>query len=202
MNNIKLTGILKNIKDSHKIGNVEYCKANIITTREQDGKDDILTVCFKKFSNPYKDGDKVSFEGNIRSYSYKQEGRNKVDVYVFTYFDIPEEQENEKSNNAVVDGRICRMDEMHITRSGKNCLHFILANNLTSGEHKLNSYIPCVAWGQVARDIEKLGVSSIITIYGELHSREFKKTLDNGEIEIRVAHELSVDDFQTGSTEE
>ena len=88
MNTIILKGILKNIRPSHKIGDVEYDKADIIVSRK-DGKEDILSLKFKKFSNPYKDNDIIELVGNVRSYSSIEEGKSKVDIHVFTYFDLP-----------------------------------------------------------------------------------------------------------------
>ena len=60
---------------------------------------------------------------------------------------------------------------------------------------KLNSYLPCISWGKCAKDVSKLKKNDNIFIYGELRSREYKKPLQDGTFEIRVAHELLVTDF-------
>ena len=39
-------------------------------------------------------------------------------------------------------------------------------------------------------------VNDKIMINGELHSREYKKVYENGELELRVAHELLVNEFE------
>ena len=196
MNTVKLKGILTNVAPSHEIGNVEFCKANMLVKRV-DGREDLINIRFKKFSNPYNDGQEISLSGNIRSYSSKLEnGKNKVDLYVFTYFDIPDLNENDQEdiNSVEIDGRICKIEPIRTTRSGKRNIHFILANNLivSDGTKKLNSYIPCIAWGEVAEQISALSVNSQIVIKGGLHSREYQKLLPNGESEIRVAHECVV----------
>ena len=81
MNEIKLFGTIRNIEHSHSIGDIDYDKANLIVQRE-NGIDDIVSLRFKKFSNTYKDGDKVSLAGNVRSYSkHMPDGKNKVDIY-------------------------------------------------------------------------------------------------------------------------
>lgn len=194
-NIIRLKGILRDIQFSHKIKDIEYNKANLIVQR-RDGKEDVLNVRFKKFSNPYSDGQVVALEGNVRSYSRVISDHNKVDIYVFTYFDIPElnDDDTEIVNEFEIEGRICKMGELRTTQSGKQNIHFILANNLIIGdnEQKLNSYLPCIAWGNLAREIATLHVNNKVTIVGELHSREYAKTLPDGECEIRVAHELVV----------
>lgn len=193
MNKIMLKGLLTNIQPSHKIKDIEYDQSDLIVSRT-DGKEDIISLKFKKFCNRYKEGDKVELTGNIRSYSQKiSEDKNKVNLYVFTYFDIPETEEN---NYIELDGRICKIDALRTTKTGKNNIHFILANNLiTDAKQKLNSYIPCIAWGKTAKDISKLSVNDKLVIKGELHSREYKKMIDNSEFEFRVAHECVVKSF-------
>ena len=196
MNNITLKGLIRNIQPSHTIKDIDYDQADIISTR-QNGKEDIITIKFKRFSNKYKDGDVIELSGNIRSFSQKLDnGRNKVNLYVFTYFDLPEN--DEVANHFDIDGRICKIEPIRYTKDGKQNIHFILANNLILDEsnQKLNSYLPCIAWGKVARELSKLSVNDQIIIHGELHSREYKKMISDNEFEFRVAHELSVQSFE------
>lgn len=201
MNEVILKGIIRDITSSHVINNVEYDQANLITTRH-DGKEDILSLKFKKFSNIYKDGDEIELTGNIRSYSQKiDENKNKVSLYVFTYFDLPStdiENFADITNEVILDGRICKIDSLRITQNGKANLHFVIANNIISsdGSQKLNNYIPCVVWGRLAYKLQDLAISTKVQVRGELHSRTYKKTLENGELDIRTAHELVIQDLE------
>ena len=195
MNEIILSGTIKNIQHSHSIGEVEFDKAQLICTRD-NGREDVINLKFKSFSNPYKNNEKISIKGNIRSYSYKTEDDgNRVMIYVFTYFDQPSKEE---VNGATIDGRICKINPLRKTKSGKQNIHFIIANNLHSQDNtkRLNSYIPCIAWGSVAKKIQDLSVNTKIKLIGQLHSREHKKRMDNGELEIRLAHEFVVTSFE------
>ena len=201
MNKINVKGILKNIQPSHTINDIEYDKADLVVTRK-DGKEDILNIRFKKFSNPYKDNQEVSIIGNVRSYSqHLDNGKNKVELYIFTYFDPAElnEDDTEIINKFEIDGRICKMEELRKTKDGKSAIHFILANNLIIDEtnQKLNSYLPCIAWGKLAKEIAQLKVNDRIEVVGELHSREYKKIIDqeSGEFEFRIAHECVINSF-------
>lgn len=199
MNNIKLKGVLTNIEYSHVIQDIEFNKAKLIVRRE-DGKEDILNIRFKKFSNPYQENQEVTLTGNVRSYSSKlDDGKNKVELYIFTYFDQPElnEQDQEEINHLEIDGRICKIESLRTTKNGKHNIHFILANNMlvSDGKKKLNSYIPCIAWGKEAIALSKMSVNDILSIKGELHSREYKKNLPDGSFEFRVAHECVVKEF-------
>lgn len=204
MNSILLKGYFRSIEPSHTIEGVEYCKSDFIVKNSHTGNDDVISLKFKKFSNKYKDGDYAEILGNIRSYSYRNnDGTNKVNIYVFTYQDIVNIETND-NNVACIDGRVCKKDILRTTRSGKNNFHFTIANNIISDRtnQKVNSYIPCVAWGRLAIELSKVNINDKLEIDGELHSREYKKTLPNGEIEIRVAHELVVQSYKYVDEEE
>ena len=198
MNKIILSGMLRDVQHSHNIGNVSFNKANLIVKRDS-GQEDIINLRFKSFSNKYKDNDNISLVGNVRSYSYKvSEDKNKVTIYVFTYFDEPSVEELTSENKAEIDGRICKMNPVRELSNGKHNLHFIVANNLMSsdGSKRLNSYIPCIAWGKLARELGELKINTKIELIGELRSREHKKVHEDGEVEFRVAHELLVTDYK------
>lgn len=189
MNKITLSGLIRNIRYSHNIKDVEYYKAELLVERE-NGLEDLLNLKFKRFSCPYKENDKISLVGNIRTFSRKLDNdKSKVDIYVFTYFDIPEVTAN---NIVELDGKICKKGDLRKTRTGKDVIDFIIANNISNDTSSLNCYLPVVAWGKQAKQISKLPVGSVINIKGELRSREYKKQLDNGNFEIRIAHEVVV----------
>lgn len=207
MNNITLHGTLTNIQTSHFIDDIQYDKATLIVPRKKQNKEDVINVRFKHFSLPreYTTDTIIDIEGQVRSYSQKKpDGSNKVELYVFTYFDTPKlntvdttDELYDKTNTLQLDGRICKIDILRETSTGKHNIHLILANNLivSNGSKKLNSYIPCIAWGTTAKKLSKLGVNTPIQITGELHSREYIKYFPNGEKEIRVAHECLITDF-------
>lgn len=192
MNKINLNGIIKNITHSHFINGIEYNKANLIVDRG-NGREDIINLKFKKFSNPYIENSNIQLCGNIRTYSQKLENRNKVDVYVFTYFDRPEDI-NELNNYVELDGRICKKGELRKTQTGKDVIDFIIANNLKSEDQSLNCYIPCVAWGKLAKEITNKNVGDLISIKGQLQSREYKKKISDDNFEIKIAHELNINE--------
>ena len=191
MNKIILKGIIRNIQYSHTINNIQYYKADLVVQR--DDREDIIPLRFKSFSNRYTENQLIELVGNIRSYSQKLDnGKNKILLYVFTYFDILEVSEDDKEliNYLDVDGRICKIEELKITSSKKQVIHFILANNIiTQNGQKINTYIPMVAWGKLAIKLSNLHVNNKIRVVGQMHSRLYNKQLDDGEIEIRTAHE-------------
>ena len=197
MNNVFLRGVITDIEPSHVIDDIEFSKAKLICKRP-NGKEDMINLRFKAFSNTPKEDTEITIEGNLRSYSYRaSEDKNKVLLYVFTYFDAPEE-EHEGNNRVELDGRICKINELRTTQNGKHNIHFILANNIINHNNskRLNSYIPCIAWGKLAKDLSKLTVNANLKLIGEIHAREHKKVHPDGTVEFRVAHELVVNSFE------
>lgn len=189
MNTITIQGIIKDICFSHYIKDIEYYKANIIVKRE-DNKEDIIPIKFKRFCNKYKEGDLVNLIGNIRTFStFHEDGTNHVVPYVFTYFDLPEETH---TNLVKLTGNICKKGELRKTKSGLDVLDFILANNIKTNDSTFNTYIPIVAWGKQAKEINKLSVGDFINIEGHFSSRTYKKK--NAEsFDIKIAYEVNVD---------
>lgn len=192
MNFVYLKGIVKNIRYSHTIDDIVFNRAELLVKRP-DGTEDILIVKFKQFSRYFKEDSLIELIGNVRSYSQLVDGTHKVEIYVFSYFDEVEIETEDITNVVKLDGRICKKDELRTTTSGKHYIHFIIANNLIVEEsQKLNSYIPCVAWGKNAKIIrDNYKVGDFLTVEGQLQSRQYKKQTGD-DFEIRVAHEVLV----------
>lgn len=195
MNEVILRGIIRDIDFSHDIGNVEYGKANLVCKGENGREDDIISLRFKRFSNRYNNGDYIELKGNLRSYSQKDVDGNKVLIYVFTYFDIPPIQD---SNYVNIDGNICKMGKLSTSKYGKKYIHFTLANNIfTPNNKKLNNYIPCTAYGEIAENIvANYDVKDRLHIKGVLHSHTYKKYLEDDTIEYRIAHEVVIQEYE------
>lgn len=190
MNKIILQGIIKDIKFSHYIKDIEYYKATIISRRENN-KEDIIPIKFKRFCNKYNEGENINIVGNVRTFSEQDEqGQNHVHLYVFTYFDEPE---IENTNMVFLDGKICKKGELRKTKNGVDVIDFIVANNLKSDANQtFNTYLPIVAWGKQAKEISKLNIGDYINIEGHFTSRTYKKPTKEG-FDIKIAYEVNVD---------
>lgn len=192
MNQINLRGKITNITSSHEIQGVEFNRATLVVP-SKNGKDDLVDIRFKRFSNPYKDGDEVSLRGNLRSYSTSlPSGKTKVDLYVFTYFDAAT---TEDINKGCIEGRICKIEELRNSTKGSKNLHFILANNMivSNGSKKLNSYIPCIAWNDLAEKLSDCTVNTKLRLTGRLHSRTYTKVIE-GISKEHLVHEFVIED--------
>ena len=190
MNEIKLKGKISNIEFSHIINNIEYQKADLIVPKE-NGEHDIIPLRFKSSSNiGYVNEQQIVLDGNIRSYSQRLDnGKNRVNIYVFTYLDPTEDLDID--NYFQVDGRVCKVDKLR-QNGNSSRFQFILANNIISNNNKqkLNNYLPVVLYGELAKEASTLKVSDKVLIKGQLHSRSYKKVDHNGNVSLRVAIEL------------
>lgn len=192
MNQIILKGFIRNICYSHSINDIEFYKAELVS-KQDNGKENIINLKFKRFSNPYQENEEISLIGNIRTYSQKLDVGSRVEVYTFTYFDLPENIET--INEAYIDGRICKKGDLRKTKSGKDVIDFIIANNLKTENQSLNCYIPCVAWGKLAKEIAKKNIGDYLQVKGQLQSREYKKKISENDFEIKVAHEVNINEL-------
>ena len=197
MNDILLKGVLRDIRPSHTTKDIDYDQAHLIV-KNSNGEESVIDIVFKHFTNKYKEGDLISIVGNIRTHSQKlEDGKNRIHVYVFTYFDTLPDIEQENSgiflgNYYQLSGRICKLGELRKFKSGKCNIQVTIANSLSNVNSSINSYVPCIAWGKLAKKLSHCSVGDEILAIGELRSREYVKNLGEDRSEIRVAHEALI----------
>lgn len=168
MNHIILAGTLQDTKYSHETNGVKYNLSRLIV-KGRNGKEDNITLKYKSLSNPYKDGQEVSLVGNLRSYN----GEDGQEVYVFTYFDTPADQENPPHNKFEVSGTLCKKGTVIETKSGKTCQGFVLKNIIPQHDGKdIVSYLPCYVWGKTIALLDNYNVGDRVSVKGEVHSRD------------------------------
>lgn len=195
MNNIKLKGTLSDIEFSHMINNIEYQKA-ILKVKKENGELDLLPLKFKSSCNTYIEGQEITIDGNIRSYSQRlPNNKNRVNIYVFSYLDPTEDLDI--YNYFQIDGRICKLDKLRGFDNSKR-FQFILANNIISSlnKQKINNYLPIITYGDIAEQCSHLNISDQIILKGQLHSRLYKKVDSKGNISVRTAIELVASDIE------
>lgn len=204
MNQIRIEeGIVLDITPSHKLGDVDYEQMNVVV-KNSNNKESLLTLKYKKYDNKfYTVGSRVNCLGTIRSYSEKQDGKNHVLIYISTDFSETEplfEDVTLYPSSAIVDGTICSIEPLRELTSGKCNIHFILANNISvesnGNVRSYNSYIPCIAWGNLAKKIAQHQIGDKILINdGELRSREYVKHSSEQD-EIKLCHELYIKSYR------
>lgn len=194
MNEVKLKGIIRNIQYSHNIGDITYDKAELIVNRS-NGQEDLINIKFKRFSNLNMENDEVALKGNIRTFTDRLEDRNVVQQYVFTYFDEPKFSSETATNEVIIDGEICKLNDMQILSNGKHLIRFVILNKIEKSNTSLNSYIHCVAFGRLAKIVSTFKVGDNVVINGEMHSHTYKKAISEDNFELRLSHEVFVTDI-------
>ena len=132
------------------------------------------------------DAGKVHVIGELRSFNNKRGEGSKLVITVFAQeigFD-----DCEDINDIVLCGTICKTPNLRTTPMGRDICDFMLAVNRHYGR---SDYLPCIAWGSLARTCAELEVGDSLTLTGRLQSRTYRKLIGDREEE-RTAYEISV----------
>ncbi|MDR7856482.1 single-stranded DNA-binding protein [Tissierella sp.] len=139
-------------------------------------------------------GQYVIIEGQLRSYNRYIENSNKLVLTIFAKnVYIPNEEELtevlRKPNEIYLDGYICKKPIYRTTPFGREITDILIAVNRA---YNKSDYIPCIAWGRNARFCEKMLIGDHIKLWGRIQSREYQKKHHSGEVDTRIAFEVSV----------
>lgn len=183
---------------SHEIFGEAFYMVNIRVERLSDSEDLIPVMVSERLLDVTKDykGLKIEVVGQFRSYNRHEEKRNKLVLSVFAReIDFVDEMpENSKTNQIFLDGFICKPPIYRRTPLGREIADILLAVNRPYGK---SDYIPCICWGRNARFAGTFQVGSRCLVWGRIQSREYMKKLGEGEMEKRIAYEVSVSKLET-----
>ncbi len=142
----------------------------------------------------FKQDQCVIIEGQLRSYNRYVNTNNKLVLTIFAReIYVPDEEELldilKKPNEIYLDGYICKKPVYRTTPFGREITDILLAVNRP---YNKSDYIPCIAWGRNARFCDNLKVGDHIRIWGRVQSREYQKRLNTGDVESKIAFEVSL----------
>jgi primosomal replication protein N len=129
---------------------------------------------------------KVYVLGELRSFNNKSGEGSKLVISVFAR--ELRLEDGEDINSAELCGTLCKPTNLRTTPMGREICDLMLAVNRKYGR---SDYLPCIAWGQRARDASAWGVGSRVWIRGRIQSRRYIKNLDGEAVE-KTAFEVSV----------
>lgn len=196
-NMVKIVGVVISDKEfSHEMYGEKFYMFQLEVPRLSSSVD-VLPITISErllFNIDFHLGQCVIIEGQLRSYNRFIETTNKLVLTIFAReIYVPEEEELQeilrKPNEIYLDGYICKKPVYRITPFGREITDILLAVNRP---YNKSDYIPCIAWGRNARFCENLLVGDHIRIWGRIQSREYQKKLNSGDIETKVAFEVSV----------
>ena len=188
---------------SHEIYGESFYVFNLEVPRLSGNEDIIpITISERLIANfDLTIGRKVVIEGQFRSYNSYENEKNKLVLTVFAkdIIDYKEEQEENVSNEVVLNGYVCKKPIYRKTPFGREISDILLAVNRA---YNKSDYIPCIAWGRNARFCENMEVGTEVKIVGRVQSRTYEKKFEDGRTEQRVAYEVSIGSLEVINKDE
>ena len=155
------------------------------------GAEDLLPITISERlmqSTAMAVGSPLYMEGQLRSYNKLVDGVGKLLLTGFAQRLLPPFRE-EYPNNVVLTGALCKPPSYRTTPFGREIADLMLAVNRAYGK---SDYIPCIAWGRTARFASHLKVGDKVQASGRFQSRPYQKQLADGQVQNKVAYEVSV----------
>ena len=158
--------------------------------RLSDYEDQIPITISEKLikENKFEVGKNILLKGQLRSYNKLVEGKSKLILTVFAREVFFEEAEI-ASNVIELSGYICKEPIYRTTPFNREICDILVAVNRA---YNKSDYLPCIAWGRNARFIRDCRVGEKVFISGRIQSRQYQKKFEDGNVETRVAYEISV----------
>ena len=195
--------IISDKRFSHEIYGESFYVFNLEVPRLSGNEDIIpITISERLIANfDLTIGRKVVIEGQFRSYNSYENEKNRLVLTVFAkdIIDYKEEQEENVSNEVVLNGYVCKKPIYRKTPFGREISDILLAVNRA---YNKSDYIPCIAWGRNARFCENMEVGTEVKIVGRVQSRTYEKKFEDGRTEQRVAYEVSIGSLEVINKDE
>lgn len=142
--------------------------------------EDLLREC------PVVPGEEYEVAGEVRSFNNRSGLGPRL---VITFFaKTLERAAGEHVNRLELSGVLCKAPTLRRTPLGREICDLLLAVNRRYGRA---DYLPCIAWGSLARSCGQMEVGDALSLSGRLQSRKYRK-VDGGREEERTAYEISV----------
>lgn len=140
----------------------------------------LLTAC------PVYEGLPLEVQGEVRSFNNRSGSGSRLVITVLARELAPTAEK--PANHLALAGALCKPPILRRTPLGREICDLMLAVNRRYGRA---DYLPCIAWGGLARRCGALEVGDGVRIEGRLQSRAYTK-VDHGVSEVRTAYEVSV----------
>lgn len=172
---------------SHSFHGRDYYTFPLVVPR-LSGTEDIINIIVERTiieSTEITENCAVRISGELRSYNNKSGVGNKLKIFLYA-FDI-KLCDDPSENNIVLSGTLCKDPRLRYTPLGREICDMLLAVNRPFGH---SDYLPCICWGQLAREASELTVGDEIELCGRIQSRNYIKNVDGLKI-TRTAYEVS-----------
>ncbi len=191
-NKVYLQGVVESEPElNHSVKDEDFFGFNLSVAR-LSGQNDIIPVIASKRlmeENQIKMGDRIAIKGQFRSFNKLEEERRKLILSVFVK-EICEWDSSANPNVIELNGFVCKPVIYRTTPFSREICDVLLAVNRNFNK---SDYIPCIAWGNNAQIVSRMGVPTNLKIVGRIQSRVYNKTLEDGINQItKTAYEVSI----------
>lgn len=130
-------------------------------------------------------GDMLEVTGQIRTFNNRTSEERKLVISV--YAESLTACEGDPQNSVMLTGTLCKAPVFRQTPLGRQICDGMLAVNRPY--HRAD-YIPCIFWGETAREVGCCDVGTVLRLEGRLQSRDYLKVIGE-ESRMRTAYEVS-----------
>ena len=173
---------------SHENHGVEYQVFPLAVPRLSGTVDRLNVVSARPLleRRPLTPGDRVEVQGEVRSFNNRTGPGSRLVITLFARSVAPTREE--PANQLTLAGVLCKPPILRRTPLGREICDLMLAVNRKYGRA---DYLPCIAWGALARRCGGLEVGDGLRLEGRLQSRIYQKVVE-GVVQDRTAFEISV----------
>ena len=173
---------------SHENHGVEYDVFPLDVLRLSGWSDRLNVVAPRSLLEecPVRQGMSLEVEGAVRSFNNKSGVGSRLVITLHAKAIRPGHGPDE--NRLLLSGTLCKPPVLRRTPLGREICDLMLAVNRRYGRA---DYLPCIAWGALARCCGELEVGDGLRLDGRLQSREYTK-ITQGLPQSRTAYEVSV----------
>ena len=175
---------------SHEVYGEGFYEISVLVKR-LSGQGDVLPVTISErliTDKALKVGDTINALGQYRSYNKLVDGKSKLMLTVFAR-ELYDYSIIKNPNSIVLSGYICKPPIYRTTPFNREIADILIAVNRS---YNKSDYIPCIAWGRNARFAKNLEVGEKIAISGRIQSREYQKRINDDDIKVLTAYEVSI----------
>ncbi len=187
-NTIRLCGTVDGKPNfSHISRNRKFYVFPLRIPRLSGAEDIINIVCDEELMRTIEPNEfsMLRVQGELRSYNNKSGVGNKL--LIFVYASELLFCDDEPENKVILKGTVCKQPSLRLTPLGREICDILVAVNRPFGR---SDYLPCISWGQNAREASLWKVGDSVELEGRVQSRSYIKNSD-GVQEHKTAYEVS-----------
>ena len=175
---------------SHRSRGVNYYSFPLVTRRLSGARDRLNVILAEGLLGSLPEaGGRVSLLGEVRSFNNRSGEGSRLLLFVYAQeLGTPEEEDR---NEAELRGTLCKPPVWRRTPMGREICDMMLSVPRRYGR---TDYLPCIAWGALAREAACWAQGAPVGLTGRFQSRNYIKALETGSLQ-RTAYEVSVTSF-------